>query len=371
MDGDPATFNGLAEEALACQKAGIGFDIVPGVSAVSAVPAYAGIPLTSSSSPAVHVISANDRHVDWSASVADSVTVVLLGRARGPRHARSAKLLAAGRAGRQPGGAHRARHDDPPGHPGHHPGRGRQGHEDRGVPGPGRRRLDRGPARAAVVVRDQAAVRLERPGAPHQGAVRLDHLAAGVLRRDRRGRPDDLRRAAAHAPADGARGQGPGHRSLRVDRLHLGQRRQGGAREVRGVRARRPRLRRAQDRRRRWRHRRGAARVGHRARPRAVRREVRQRAARGLAAVRRGARPDQPGLPAARRHRDRHPRRRAAGDGLGGRRRHGLPHRARRSAGRRTSARPSRAGSSTRPSSRRPRRCATSSASPASRTRPP
>ncbi len=79
MDGDPGTFNGLAEEALACHKATIGFDVVPGVSAVSAVPAYAGIPLTSSKSPAVHVISANDRHVDWAASAADSVTVVLLG----------------------------------------------------------------------------------------------------------------------------------------------------------------------------------------------------------------------------------------------------------------------------------------------------
>ena len=79
MDGDPGTFNGLAEEALACRKADVDYDVVPGVSAVSAVPAYAGIPLTSSSSPAVHVISANDRHVDWSASTADSVTVVLLG----------------------------------------------------------------------------------------------------------------------------------------------------------------------------------------------------------------------------------------------------------------------------------------------------
>ncbi|WP_457254078.1 uroporphyrinogen-III synthase [Pedococcus sp. P5_B7] len=101
MDGDPGTFNGLAEEALACQKAGIGFDIVPGVSAVSAVPAYAGIPLTSSSSPAVHVISANDRHVDWAASVAESVTVVLLGQ---PDDLGTAlgKLLAAGRPAESP-----------------------------------------------------------------------------------------------------------------------------------------------------------------------------------------------------------------------------------------------------------------------------
>ena len=63
-------------------------------------------------------------------------------------------------------------------------------------------------------------------------------------------------------------------------------------------------------------------------------RAVRQGPARRVAALRRGARPDQPGLPAARRHRHRHPRRRAAGDGLGGGRRHGIPHRPRRSAGR-------------------------------------
>ncbi|GAA2734689.1 bifunctional uroporphyrinogen-III C-methyltransferase/uroporphyrinogen-III synthase [Pedococcus aerophilus] len=101
MDGDPGTFNGLAEEALACQKAGIGFDIVPGVSAVSAVPAYAGIPLTSSSSPAVHVIAANDRSVDWSASATESVTVVLLGA---PDDLTTAlgKLLAAGRSESSP-----------------------------------------------------------------------------------------------------------------------------------------------------------------------------------------------------------------------------------------------------------------------------
>ena len=63
-----------------------------------------------------------------------------------------------------------------------------------------------------------------------------------------------------------------------------------------------------------------------------VRRAVRPRPARGLAAVRRRARPDQPGLPAARRHRHRDARRRPARPRLGGRRRHGLPHRARRPA---------------------------------------
>ncbi len=101
MDGDPATFNGLAEEALACQKAGVAFDIVPGVSAVSAVPAYAGVPLTSSSSHAVHVVSANDRKVDFTNSVSDAVTVVLLG-APGNLTEALAALLDAGRAPQTP-----------------------------------------------------------------------------------------------------------------------------------------------------------------------------------------------------------------------------------------------------------------------------
>ena len=48
MDGDPAVFNGLAEEASACVKAGLAFEVVPGVSSVTAVPSYAGVPLTSS-----------------------------------------------------------------------------------------------------------------------------------------------------------------------------------------------------------------------------------------------------------------------------------------------------------------------------------
>jgi uroporphyrinogen III methyltransferase/synthase len=79
MDGDPATFNGLAEEALACQKAGISFEVVPGVSAISAVPAYAGVPLTAASSPSLHVVSGGDTKVDWTRSTGSNVTVVVLG----------------------------------------------------------------------------------------------------------------------------------------------------------------------------------------------------------------------------------------------------------------------------------------------------
>ena len=79
MDGDPAMFNGLSEEALACRKAGIRFEVVPGVSAVSAVPTYAGVPLTSATSPSLHVISGGSPKVDWTRSTADNITVVVLG----------------------------------------------------------------------------------------------------------------------------------------------------------------------------------------------------------------------------------------------------------------------------------------------------
>lgn len=44
--GDPLLFGRGGEEALACQKYGIKFEIVPGVSSAYAAPAYAGIPLT-------------------------------------------------------------------------------------------------------------------------------------------------------------------------------------------------------------------------------------------------------------------------------------------------------------------------------------
>ena len=96
MDGDPAMFNGLSEEALACRKAGIRFEVVPGVSAVSAVPTYAGVPLTSAASPSLHVISGGGTKVDWTRSTADNVTVVVLGTPETLSKALG-DLLAAGR----------------------------------------------------------------------------------------------------------------------------------------------------------------------------------------------------------------------------------------------------------------------------------
>ncbi|GAA5031677.1 bifunctional uroporphyrinogen-III C-methyltransferase/uroporphyrinogen-III synthase [Terrabacter aeriphilus] len=96
MDGDPATFNGLVEEVRACRKAGITFDIVPGVSAVTAGPTYAGVPLTSKTTGAVHVLGADRSGIDYSAYASDDDTLVLLGSTDSIRSALAA-LRSAGR----------------------------------------------------------------------------------------------------------------------------------------------------------------------------------------------------------------------------------------------------------------------------------
>jgi uroporphyrinogen III methyltransferase/synthase len=76
MAGDPFLYASGPEEAQACVKAGLGFEIVPGVSSVSAVPAYAGIPLTTKDHREVAVVTCGDK-IDWS-QYADGRTLVLL-----------------------------------------------------------------------------------------------------------------------------------------------------------------------------------------------------------------------------------------------------------------------------------------------------
>jgi uroporphyrinogen III methyltransferase/synthase len=77
MAGDPFVYASGPEEAQACSKAGIGFEIVPGVSSVTAVPAYAGIPLTTKNHREVAVVTCNETKIDWEAYAAHPTLVLL------------------------------------------------------------------------------------------------------------------------------------------------------------------------------------------------------------------------------------------------------------------------------------------------------
>jgi uroporphyrin-III C-methyltransferase len=83
--GDPFVFGRGAEEGLALRDAGIPFEIVPGLSSATAVPASAGIPLThrglSSSFAVVTGHGAGDEgepDVDWAALAPSVDTLVVL-----------------------------------------------------------------------------------------------------------------------------------------------------------------------------------------------------------------------------------------------------------------------------------------------------
>jgi uroporphyrinogen III methyltransferase / synthase len=96
LQGDPGLFGGVGEEAAACARAKVPFEIVPGVSSVTAVPAYAGLPLTSSRQREVHVVDAAAPGVEWSRYADDTGTLVLL-HALGVLPGVVSALLAAGR----------------------------------------------------------------------------------------------------------------------------------------------------------------------------------------------------------------------------------------------------------------------------------
>jgi uroporphyrinogen III methyltransferase/synthase len=79
--GDPFVFGRGGEEALALQRAGIAFEVVPGVSAMSAVPASAGIPVThrgvSAQVTLVSGHSANGDDLDYAQLAATPGTLVV------------------------------------------------------------------------------------------------------------------------------------------------------------------------------------------------------------------------------------------------------------------------------------------------------
>ena len=106
--GDPFVFGRGGEEMLACARAGVAVEVVPGVSAALAVPAAAGIPVTHrgfASSFAVvtgHEDPAKPASaVNWErlATAVDTL-VILMGVGALPRI--TARLVAAGRSGDTP-----------------------------------------------------------------------------------------------------------------------------------------------------------------------------------------------------------------------------------------------------------------------------
>jgi uroporphyrinogen III methyltransferase / synthase len=106
--GDPFVFGRGGEEALALAKAGIAFEIVPGISSAIAVPAYAGIPVTHRGIAASFAVltghedpSKTCEAVDWrKLATAVDTLVVLMAAATFPRIVGA--LLAHGRAPETP-----------------------------------------------------------------------------------------------------------------------------------------------------------------------------------------------------------------------------------------------------------------------------
>ncbi|WP_372511768.1 uroporphyrinogen-III synthase [Carbonactinospora thermoautotrophica] len=81
--GDPGSYGGSsqswADEVAACARAGVTFEIIPGVSPVTAVPTYAGIPLAAGAQSEIRVVNAAEPDVDWAAHGATGATLVLVG----------------------------------------------------------------------------------------------------------------------------------------------------------------------------------------------------------------------------------------------------------------------------------------------------
>lgn len=106
--GDPCVFGRGGEEALALARAGIPFEIVPGITSAIAVPTYAGIPVTHrGQSGVVTIVTGHETSehaaplVDWEAlAKLDGTLVVLMGVATLPFITQ--KLLAAGMAPTMP-----------------------------------------------------------------------------------------------------------------------------------------------------------------------------------------------------------------------------------------------------------------------------
>lgn len=79
LSGDGASFGRLGEEVGACRNAGIGFEIIPGVSPAAAVPAFAGVSTVAEGVNTVHVVDTSRGEVDLTKFNDSASTLVLQG----------------------------------------------------------------------------------------------------------------------------------------------------------------------------------------------------------------------------------------------------------------------------------------------------
>jgi uroporphyrinogen III methyltransferase/synthase len=99
--GDPFLGSSGPEHAAGLAKAEIAFEVVPGVSAASGVPTYAGVPLTVGAVREVRVVDARDGDADWGRLAPGRATIVIMGAEEALADVASA-LVAGGRAATTP-----------------------------------------------------------------------------------------------------------------------------------------------------------------------------------------------------------------------------------------------------------------------------
>ncbi|MEK9736581.1 MAG: uroporphyrinogen-III C-methyltransferase, partial [Candidatus Nanopelagicales bacterium] len=101
LSGDPLFDGALSAEAAVLRKAKVPFEMAPGVSPLTAVPAYAGFGLTGRKAREVHILSAADAGTDWTSLADDRVSVIVPDGAEAAVSIAKA-LLEAGRAPETP-----------------------------------------------------------------------------------------------------------------------------------------------------------------------------------------------------------------------------------------------------------------------------
>lgn len=103
--GDPFVFGRGGEEALACRRAGVPFEVVPGVSSAFAAPAHAGIPLTHrgvAASFAVVTATRREDTIEQIARIGSAVDTVVVLMAVGKLSETCAALVGGGRSPDEP-----------------------------------------------------------------------------------------------------------------------------------------------------------------------------------------------------------------------------------------------------------------------------